>query len=454
LLFPEKQFIINMSTRRLKPDMARAGIIIILLLSASLQALAAEVSNLRVWTDPEKTRAVLDLSKPAEYKLFTLQNPYRVVVDLQSSRLDQSFRPANIKSGVINGVRHGKPAGDTLRVVLDLSEQAKMKSFILAPTAQYGHRLVIDLYGSSGKQSATVKRVSDVQKSNRDVIIAIDAGHGGEDPGASGPKRVREKNVVLQIAKELKKQIDAEPGMQGMLTRDGDYYIAHRQRYEKARKARADLFVSIHADAFKDSRVNGSSVFVLSRRGASSEYARLIADSENRSDLVGGVKLDEKDDMLASVLLDLSQSATMEASNQVADSILGSLKHAGKTHKNHVGRANFLVLKSPDVPSVLVETAFISNPTEEKRLTQKDFQQRMGRAIAQGVRDYFYRSPPPGTWIAANRSADRHVVARGDTLGDIANRYKVSLNSLRSANKINGKGDKIFVGRELIIPTS
>ncbi len=429
-------------------------ILFVLLLTGSLQAMATEVSNLRVWTDPDKTRAVLDLSEPAEYKLFTLQNPHRVVIDLLSSKLKKAFNPESVQSGVIIAVRHGKPADDTLRIVLDLSEHAQMKSFILAPTGQYGHRLVVDLFSGSGQQSATVKRVSDVQKPNRDVIIAIDAGHGGEDPGASGPKRIREKNVVLAIARELKKQIDAEPGMQGMLIRDGDYYIAHRQRYEKARKARADLFVSIHADAFKDAKVSGSSVFVLSRRGASSEYARLLAAGENRSDLIGGVKLDQKDDMLASVLLDLSQSATMEASNQVADSILGSLKHAGKTHKNKTGRANFLVLKSPDVPSVLVETAFISNPGEEKKLTQKKFQQRMGRAISQGIRDYFYRSPPPGTWIAANRTAERYVVARGDTLGGIASRYQVSLNRLRSANKINGRGDKILVGKELIIPTS
>jgi N-acetylmuramoyl-L-alanine amidase len=338
--------------------------------------------------------------------------------------------------------------------VLDLNEQAQMKSFILAPTGEYGHRLVVDLFKKSSQQSATVKHVSDVQKPNRDVIIAIDAGHGGEDPGASGPKRTREKNVVLQIARELKKQIDNEPGMKGLLIRDGDYYIAHRQRYEKARKARADLFVSIHADAFTDPKVKGSSVFVLDRRGASSEFARILADSENRSDLVGGVKLDEKDDMLASVLLDLSQSATMEASNQVADSILGSLGYAGKTHKNHVGRANFMVLKSPDVPSVLVETAFISNPTEEKKLTQKDFQVRMGRAITQGVRDYFYRSPPPGTWIAANRAGDRHIVARGDTLGGIASRYQISLNSLRTANNIRGNGNTILIGKELVIPSS
>ncbi len=434
--------------------MALRRILIVLLVSGSLQAMAAEVNKLRVWTDPDKTRAVLDLSEPAQYKLFTLQNPHRVVIDLQASQLKKSFEPATIPSGVIEGVRHGRPGGDTLRIVLDLAEHTQMKSFILAPTEQYGHRLVIDLYTGSGALSATVKRVSDVHKANRDVVIAIDAGHGGEDPGASGPRKTREKHVVLAIARELKKQIDTQPGMRGTLVRDGDYYIAHRQRYEKARKAKADLFVSIHADAFKDARVNGSSVFVLSRRGASSEFARLLAAGENRSDLIGGVRLDERDDMLASVLLDLSQSATLEASNQIADSILGSLKHTGKTHKHRVGRANFLVLKSPDVPSVLVETAFISNPKEEKKLSEKEFQQRMGRAISNGIRDYFYRSPPPGTWIAANRAADRYVVARGDTLGGIANRYRVSLASLRRANKINGRGDRILIGRELVIPTS
>ncbi len=429
------------------------GIVIVLLLTGSFQAMAGEVSKLRLWTDPDKTRAVLDLSEAAQYKLFTLQNPHRVVIDLQGAQLNKSFGPANVPSGVIQGVRHGRPGGDTLRIVLDLSEHVQMKSFMLAPTEQYGHRLVINLYGSSGEQSSTVKRVADVQKPNRDVVISIDAGHGGEDPGASGPRKTREKHVVLAIARELKKQIDAQPGMQGMLVRDGDYYITHRQRYEKARKAGADLFVSIHADAFKDASVNGSSVFVLSRRGASSEFARLLADGENRSDLIGGVRLDEKDDMLASVLLDLSQSATLEASNQVAESILASLKHTGRTHKHYIGRANFLVLKSPDVPSVLVETGFISNPKEEKKLTEKEFQQRMGRAISNGIRDYFYRSPPPGTWIAANRAAGRHVVARGDTLGGIASRYKVSLASLRRANKINGRGDRILIGRELIIPT-
>lgn len=433
--------------------MSKRALIIVLLLLTSLQALAAEVSGFRVWADPVKTRAVLDLDRKTAYKLFTLQNPHRVVIDLQGSSIDIPLELDEEHAGVITGVRYGQPDKKTLRVVFDLSESAELKSFLLDPTAQYSHRLVIDLFTKSGRQkSSLVKHVADINKPNRNVVIAIDAGHGGEDPGAIGQKKTREKDVVLRIARELKKAIDAEPGMQGVLTRDGDYYIPLRGRYEIARKARADLFLSIHADAFKKRSVQGSSVFVLSPRGASSEFARLLADSENASDLVGGVTLSDKDDMLASVLLDLSQSATRQASNKVAGDILGSLKRTGKIHKPHVGRANFMVLKSPDVPSVLVETAFISNPSEEKRLTEKEFQQRMARAITRGVRDYFYSSPPPGTWIAANRDGSKYIVARGDTLGGIANRYSVSLRSLRSANKI--RGDVIHVGRELVIPTS
>ncbi len=425
----------------------------VLLLLTSLQAVAAEVSGFRVWADPTKTRAVLDLNKKTSYKLFTLDNPHRVVVDMLGSSIDIPLELDEEHAGLITSVRYGQPDDETLRVVFDLSESAELKSFLLEPTAQYSHRLVIDLYSKSGRQKASlVKHVSDISIPNRDVVVAIDAGHGGEDPGAIGRNKTREKDVVLRIARELKKAIDAEPGMRAVLTRDGDYYIALRGRYEKARKARADLFVSIHADAFTKRSVRGSSVFVLSARGASSEYARLLADSENASDLVGGVTLADKDDMLASVLLDLSQSATREASNKVASDILRSLKRNGKTHKPHVGRANFMVLKSPDVPSVLVETAFISNPDEEKRLTEKEFQKNMARAITSGVRDYFYSSPPPGTWIAANRKGSKYIVARGDTLGGIANRYSVSLNSLRKANKING--DVIHVGRELVIPTS
>ncbi len=431
----------------------RSSVIAAVLLLASLQASAAEVTGFRVWADPAKTRAVLDLDSKTTYKLFTLDNPSRVVVDLSRSSVAMPLTFDEDHAGVITRVRHGQPDENILRVVFDLSGSVNLKSFLLSPTAQYGHRLVIDLLSKSKQQKPSmVKRMADVNEPNRDIVIAIDAGHGGEDPGAVGKNKTREKDVVLRIARELKKVIDSEPGMRAVMTRDGDYYVPLRGRYEKARKQRADLFISIHADAFSKRSVRGSSVFVLSARGASSEFARLLADSENASDLVGGVTLNDKDDMLASVLLDLSQSATREASSKVAADILSSLKRTGKTHKNHVGSASFIVLKSPDVPSVLVETAFISNPREEKRLTEKEFQQRMARAISRGVRNYFYASPPPGTWIAANRNGGRYVVSRGDTLGDIASRYRVSLRSLRRANKI--RGDVIHVGRELIIPAS
>ncbi len=419
----------------------------------AIPVFAADVDGFRVWTDPEKTRAVLDLDSRTEYQLFTLDNPPRVVIDLPKSSLDHALKFTAEHAGVIDGVRHGAPDKDTLRIVLDLESQSEIKSFLLDPTGGYGYRLVIDLFQKNGQNSQPrLKQISAMQEQNRDVVVAIDAGHGGEDPGATGKNRTREKDVVLAIAKELKKTIDAQPGMTAVLTRTGDYYIPLRDRFEKARKYRADLFVSIHADAFKNRNVSGSSVFVLSSKGASSEFARRLAASENSSDLVGGVTLSDKDDMLASVLLDLSQSATMEASHAVADSVFGSLRTLGKTHKNDVEHANFMVLKSPDVPSLLVETAFISNPSEEQRLKDPAWQRRTARAITDGIQNYFFMSPPPGTWIASNRQPVRHQVVRGDTLGEIASRYRVSLYSLRRVNQL--KTDNIRVGAELVIPTT
>jgi N-acetylmuramoyl-L-alanine amidase len=414
---------------------------------------AAEIDGFRVWTDPEKTRAVLDLDTRTEYQLFTLENPPRVVIDLKRSELDHPLKLNAEHAGIIERVRHGTPRDDTLRVVLDLEHKADIRSFLLDPTGQYRYRLVVDLFPENSRAAAgAVKQMADVQQLDRDIVIAVDAGHGGEDPGAIGKHRTREKDVVLAIAKELKRSIDARPGMRGVLIRTGDYYVPLRDRFEKARKHRADLFVSVHADAFTKRSVSGSSVFVLSRKGASSEFARRLAASENSSDLVGGVTLRGKDDMLASVLLDLSQSATMEASQAVADSVLASLERVGKTHKNHVEHANFMVLKSPDVPSILVETAFISNPSEEKRLKDPAWQRRIADTIAGGVQDYFYLSPPPGTWIAANRQPVRYKVVRGDTLGEIASRYRVSLYSLRRANDL--RSDTIRIGSELLIPTT
>jgi N-acetylmuramoyl-L-alanine amidase len=410
----------------------------------SLPVFAAEVSGFRVCTDPDKTRAVIVLDTRTDYQLFTLDNPPRVVIDLKKSGLDNPLHFAREHAGIIDNVRHGKPEKGTLRIVLDLEKKSDIKSFMLDPTGVYGYRLVVDLFPENGDQTRkAIKQLFDYQKTNRDVIVAVDAGHGGEDPGASGKYRTREKDVVLAIARELKRSIDARPGMQAVLIRDGDYYIPLRDRFEKARKHRADLFVSIHADAFKNRKVAGSSVFVLSRRGASSEFARRLA---------GGVTLNDKDDMLASVLLDLSQSATMEASHEVADSVFSSLRRMGKTHKSHVEHANFMVLKSPDVPSILVETAFISNPSEEKRLKNPAWQKKIARNIGDGIQDYFYLSPPPGTFIAANRRPVKYRVVRGDTLGEIASRYRVSLYALRRANDL--KSDTIRVGSELLIPTT
>jgi N-acetylmuramoyl-L-alanine amidase len=262
---------------------------------------------------------------------------------------------------------------------------------------------------------APVRTMQDVMRRGglRPLVIAIDAGHGGQDPGARGPNGTREKDVTLQIAKELARQVNATPGLKAYLTRDSDFFIPLAQRYQKARKAKADLFVSIHADAFNKASASGSSVFVLSQRGASSQAAKWLASQENAADLVGGVRLHDKDDTLASVLLDLSQSATMKASEDMANHVLSGLKRLGKTHKPHVERANFVVLRSPDVPSMLVETAFITNPEEERRLRDPGHQRKLASAILDGVNTYFTRQPPPGTLYAARASAEGGAVSAG-----------------------------------------
>ncbi|GAB4196107.1 MAG: N-acetylmuramoyl-L-alanine amidase AmiB [Wenzhouxiangellaceae bacterium] len=421
-----------------------------LALAFSAIAESAELRNLRVWAAPDKTRAVLDLSGPVDYKLFTLSNPQRVVIDIDAASLNGDLQlPRDTSGELLSGVRHGQRGSDNLRVVLDLNQSVRPQSFLLKPAGNYGHRLVLDLFPAHEAEIPKPVKSLTVD-SQRDVIVAIDAGHGGEDPGAIGPAGTHEKAVTLAIARELKKAIDAEPGMKAIMIRDGDYYIAHRERYEKAREARADLFVSIHADSFTDRRVRGSSVYILSRRGASSEAAQRLAEIENRADLIGGVSLEGKDDVLASVLLDLSQSATLQASHHVAEEVLSSLDSVGRTHKKHVESANFAVLRSPDTPSLLVETAFISNPEEEKRLRDASQQVRMAQAISDGVKRHFSRRPPPGTWLAANRSASEHVVSRGDTLSDIASRYSVSVERLKQANRLDN--DRITIGSKLVIP--
>jgi len=280
----------------------------------------------------------------------------------------------------------------------------------------------------------------------RNVIIAIDAGHGGVDPGASGPNGTQEKQVVLAIARELEALVRRERGMRAVMVRNRDVFLPLRRRTEIARAHKADLFVSIHADAYNDRRVTGSSVYALSPRGATSEAARWLAERENAADLVGGVKLDDKDDLLASVLLDLAQTGTIEASLNVANRVLRELGRVGETHKDSVQQAGFMVLKSPDIPSILVETAYISNPDEEKRLTSPAHQKALAQAILAGIRQYFTEHAPPGTLLAARR----HVIGRGESLAALAERYQVSPEALRAANGL--RGEDLPVGKVITIP--
>lgn len=438
---------------------------------------AAQVNALRVWGGPDSTRVVLDLStQPSDYKLFQLDNPARIVLDVEDSRFADRFHvPA--PRGLLKSIRSGND-GKAARVVLDLSAQAHPKSFLLKPAGQYGYRLVVDLYPQHAvKQAEIARTVEDdiAQGKPRPVVIAVDAGHGGDDPGAHGPDGSLEKNVTLSVARDLAKLIDSQPGMHAVLTRDGDYFVPLKKRYEIARKNKADLFVSIHADAYTSADARGSSVWVLSKHGKVSEAARWLADSENHADLIGGVSLDDKDDTLASVLLDLSQGASIEASEAVAKRVLKALSGLGPTHRGYVERANFVVLRSPDVPSILVETAFISNPAEERKLRDPSHQKLLANAVMSGVRNYFESTPPPGTWFAAQAArrrgvrvatvdtsagsavkatggaADTHKVARGESLSGIAQQYGISVGALKTANQI--RSNIVQAGAVLTIPS-
>ncbi|MBL4773754.1 MAG: N-acetylmuramoyl-L-alanine amidase [Alcanivoracaceae bacterium] len=407
---------------------------------------SVEVKGLRVWTSPEDTKAVIDLSGQVDYKLFQLNDPPRVVVDISNTQLNIKL---DLKSNpVIKKIRNGKKDNNTLRLVFDLNSQQKARSFLLKPAKQYGHRLVIQL----DKHKTEKKTVKQIHKNkDRDIIIAVDAGHGGEDPGASGSNGTKEKTITLQIAKKLAISINKESGMKAILIRKGDYYVALNKRFEKARDQQADLFVSIHADAFHDPKVHGMSVYILSKKGASSEAAKWLAQSENNSDLVGGVVLENKDNVLAKVLLDLSQNAALEASLKSAKKVLSALKLIEKPHKNYVERANFVVLRSPDVPSMLIETAYISNPKEEKRLNTREFQQKLANSIKNGIKNYFYQSPPPNTWIANHVKAAKHTVASGDTLVRIAKIYKISMQELKRLN--HKTSNIILIGEVLVLPS-
>ncbi|MFA0810296.1 N-acetylmuramoyl-L-alanine amidase [Microbulbifer epialgicus] len=413
---------------------------------------AAEVEGVRLWRAPDHTRLVFDLSGPAEHKLFTLSGPHRVVVDITDTKLKAQLDALDLKGTPISQVRHARQNKKDLRVVLDLKRQINPRSFALRRHEQLPDRLVIDLYDKVENQEKTLQQVS----SERDIVIAVNAGHGGEDPGALGPGGLREKDVVLAIARKLQRELDRERGFSAKLVRTGDYFIPLRQRVKKGRKMRADLYVSIHADAFTRKEARGAGVYAVSSRGATSETARFLAQRENESDLIGGagdLSLDDKDDTLAGVLLDLSMTATMNASLDIGASVLNSLGSFTHLHKKKVEQANFSELRNPDVPSILVETGFITNPYESRRLSDPKFQQRMAEKLSEGIVGYFNRRPPAGTWLAANQGTKsrRHIIARGETLSGIAARYDVSVTALMRANGI--KNSVIRVGQTLSIPS-
>lgn len=448
----------NILVARLKQGLALCCLGL-LLQALSLQAFAmAEVKNVRLWLAPDHTRLVFDLSGEVKHEIFPLNNPSRLVIDIPRSELSSSLSGLDFDGTPIKRIRSGRRNGDDLRIVLDLDKQVQPRSFTLTPNQKYGHRLVVDLVKKESAQTKTLSAATKANKQSdrRDVVIAIDAGHGGEDPGALGPGRVQEKDVVLSMAQELADYLKAEPGFKPLLTRKGDYYIPLRKRIRMVREYEPDLFVSIHADAFKDPRANGASVWTLSQSGASSEMGRWLAGRENSTDLVGGVGINDKDDILAGVLLDMSMTASISDSREVGSYVLRNMGQVARLHKKSVEHAGFVVLKSPDIPSILVETGFISNPGEARLLKTRAYQRKIARSIFYGIKQHFTRKPPAMTWLAwqaqGGEDAGRYKVVKGDTLSVIASRNGVSLSRLREANNLDN--DVIRVGQVLQIPAS
>jgi len=417
---------------------------------------AATVNDVQVVREGAQTRVVFELDAPVKHTVMNLSGPDRVVIDLASSTLKARLGSLPLTGTPISSIRTAVRDKTDLRVVLDMRSSVKPRSY-LANTNGKATQLIIELPGAVAAAAQAVKKANEPVAKLRDLVIAIDAGHGGQDPGALGPKSQREKYVTLAIARELEALFRTQQGYRPVMIRNGDYFVALEQRRDKARKQNADLFVSIHADAFNSPAANGASVYALSSRGASSTSAQFLADSENKSDMIGGVSLRDKDNLLSEVLVDLSMTYKQEASLEVGSYVLRNIKNHSRLHSRHVETAGFMVLKSPDVPSILVETGFISNPDEARRLTDPEHQKRVAKSIHAGITQYFSQRAPEGTWVAWQNQhrgpvAQRYVVSNGDTLSDIATRHSVSLDKLRQHNNI--RGNTIQTGQTLIIPAT
>jgi len=509
-----------------------------LMLPSTLFAGSFDIKDIRVAKNGQVTRVVLDTSAIPAYKIFTLNNPSRVVIDLSNAKLSTQINQSVFKASFVEKLRHAQRSNNKLRIVLDLNQKIVPKSFVLPASGNSHHRLVIDLK-NAGASSASLAKTNVTKKtvnktasknankaktekakttktakkpapqtsskkvaskpakskpavnkatkqediiakitappkakakveaktktkqtpkltstkarpSNQTLVIAIDPGHGGKDPGAIGFAGTREKDVVLQISQRLVRLINAEKGMRAVMTRDSDRFLTLRGRIKKARDKKADIFISVHADAVEDRRVRGSSVYVLSKNGASSEAARFLARTQNESDVIGGVKLQGKGKDVQKVLVDLSQAATIDASMKLASSVKKELGRIGKT-RQRIEHAGFAVLKSPDIPSILVETAFISNASEEKKLRSATHQQKLAVSVFKGLKAYLKHHAPKSAILASNTSKQQpHTIKYGETLSEIAVRYRVSIDSIRKTNSLST--DRIRVGQKLIIP--
>jgi N-acetylmuramoyl-L-alanine amidase len=376
----------------------------------------AQIVSSRIWPARDYTRLTLESKSAVKHSMFSVKDPERLVLDLETDELAPALTELQGKVApddpYIKGLRVARNRPGIIRLVLDLKADVKPQLFNLPPVAEYGHRLVLDIYPAVPldplaalleESSKTQEKEKPASSVARLATIVIDAGHGGEDPGALGRHGSREKDVTLSIARRLKTLVDAEPNMRALLTRDGDYFLKLDARVEKARKVKADLFVSIHADAFVRPDARGSSVFALSDRRATSQLARELARAQNESDLVGGVNLQEKDDYVKRTIIDLWQTGTIDHSLRLGGSVLKRLGTVNSLHKPHVEQASFAVLTAPNIPSILVETAFISNPEEEKRLNDEDYQDKLAQAVLDGIRDYFAKHPPrPASPLALN----------------------------------------------------
>lgn len=432
-------------------------------LSSAVQANVLE--GVRVWPSPDETRVVIDVKSEVDFSYFTLSGPDRLVVDLKQTSLGTKLPVHVSDSAILTKIRASSPPEkSSYRLVLELKRKSSPQLFKLAPTpgGQYGHRLVIDLPHSESASQPAAKPSSETKVSRdasqlygtADIVVAIDAGHGGEDPGSIGPTRKYEKDVTLSVAKKLADQIDAVPGMKAVLTRRGDYFVNLNKRSEIARKNKAHLLVSIHADAFHTPQPRGASVFVLNTRRANTEIARWVENHEQQSELLGGagevLAKNNADRNVSQTLLDLQFSHSQKEGYKVATNILREMGKVAHLHKREPVNASLAVLKSPDIPSVLVETGFISNPAEEKLLFQRSHQDKLAHALTVAVVQYFEDNPPEGTLFANRGKTQKHKVQRGESLSVIANKYGTRVEAIVQTNKL--KSNNLAVGQILTIP--